>query len=121
MLTEDLLDRHCLELIVVRRRGPVSVYITDLIGRDARVLDSTFHHADSTGTRLIGHSYVKSVAAHPVTGDLRVYFCAAGFGELELFENQYSRTFSDHKTVPFGVERPGGVFRIVIPSRKRSH
>src|SRR3954462_1483024 len=121
MIAEDFLDRHCLELVIVRSRSAVSVYITYIACRNVCIFDRLLHYTDRAGTSLIWHGYMKCVAAHSVAYDLGKDPGPPSLSKLKFLEYQDAGALTDNKAVALGIERSRCSFRIVISRRKSSH
>ena len=72
VLTENLLDRQGLRLVVEGRRCPVGVDVADVLGPGARVCQGPEHDPDGAVPVRGGRGDVIGVTRHPVAGNLGV-------------------------------------------------
>src|SRR5436190_14436774 len=121
MVAKYFFDRQTFELIVVRCRSTVRIYIADPIGFDSRIFYCSTHYALCSRTSFVGHRDVKRVAAHSVADDLGIDLGTASLRRFKFLQDYDPGAFADHETIAFEVERPGGSLRIIISSRERTH
>ena len=69
-----------------------------------------------------GHAgHVEGVGGHAVADDLGEDLCAAGLGELELFEDEDAGAFADDEAVAVLVEGAAGVGGVVVAGGEGLH
>ena len=69
-----------------------------------------------------GHAgHVEGVGGHAVADDLGEDLRAAGFGELELFEDEDAGAFADDEAVAVLVEGAAGVGGVVVAGGEGLH
>ena len=102
-------------------RGGVGVDVVDLVGRDAGDLEGGVHGAEAAFA-FGGHAgHVEGVGGHAVADDFGEDLCAAGFGELELFEDEDAGAFADDEAVAVLVEGAAGVGGVVVAGGESLH
>ena len=69
--------------------------------------------------RHAGH--VEGVGGHAVADDFGEDFCSAGFGELELFEDEDAGAFADDEAVAIFIPGAAGVGWIVVAGGEGFH
>ena len=98
----------------------MSVDVVDLISIDSCVIERGLHRQGGTFAFLVRRSDMAGIAAGPESGYFSVdrgSTCASGF---ELFDDNDSGSFREHKAVAFGVEWAAGGFWIFV-SREGFH
>ncbi len=64
---------------------------------------------------------MEGVGGETVADNFGEDLCPAGFGELELFEDEDACAFADDEAVAILVEGAGGVGGVVIAGGERAH
>src|SRR5215471_16994407 len=108
VLPEEPFDRAELDLVAERSRSAVSVYIINLVWREARASQRIAHRAEGSFAVLRRSSEVKSVGGHAITDHLRIDLGAALPGVLIFLKNENSCTLAHDESVAFLVPRAGG-------------
>src|SRR5579862_9689470 len=86
VLAEGLFDSQRLQTVVVRRRGTVSIDVTDLLRSDSGVGKRRLHSPNRAVGGLIRCGDMEGVARHPVAGNLRQNRRATLQGEVQSFQ-----------------------------------
>ena len=97
------------------------VHVADFLGLDACVRERHPQGARRVLSGRIGIGNVAGVGRDPVAEQLGVDLRAARLRVLELFERDHRRRLSYHEPVALAVERPRGMFGIVVAPRNRAH
>ncbi len=120
-LAEDVLDGLGLEGVAEGRGGGVGVDVVDLVGRDAGDFERVLHGA-AAAFAFGGHAgHVEGVGGHAVADDFGEDLCAAGLGELQLFEDEDAGAFADHEAVAILVEGAAGVGGVFVAGGEGLH
>src|SRR3989440_9900654 len=121
VFAEASFDSLCLCPIIVRSRSAMSIDVVDLVGTQPCFLQGapySSHQSFSTWRRL-GH--VICVDCCAVTHQFRENLCSPGPGEIQLFQDEYTRAFAHHKAVACCIEGAAGSLRIIIAARESVH
>src|SRR5215471_3518484 len=103
VLAEQPLHRAELDLVAEGSRGAVSIYVIDLLWRDARASQRIAHRAEGSFAVLRGSSEMKSVGGHAITDHLGIDLGTALPGMLVFLKNQNSRTLAHDESITFLV------------------
>src|SRR5439155_8164925 len=93
----------------------VRVDVINLLRSEASVSQGFAHGTDARFAGGQRRRHVKSVVIQAVTEQLGIDFRAAVSSMFELFYNERSRAFADHKPITQFVEGPTGQFRRAFP------
>ncbi|MCU1249468.1 MAG: uncharacterized protein JWQ49_2497 [Edaphobacter sp.] len=99
----------------------MGVEVVDLFGGDAGDFESVLHGAVAAFA-LGGHAgHVEGVGGEAVADDFGEDLCSAGFGELELFEDENACAFADDEAVAILVPGAAGVGGVVVARGEGAH
>ena len=121
VFAEEVFNGLGLERVTERRRGGVRVEVVDLLGRDAGDLEGVLHGAVAAFAFGSHAGHVEGIGRQAVADDFGEDLCAAGFGELQIFEDEDSGAFADDEAVTILVEGARGVGGVVIAGGERTH
>ncbi len=99
----------------------MGVEVVDLIGLDACDPEGVLHGAIAAFSFGSHAGHVEGVGGETVADDFGEDLCAAGFGELKLFEDEDACAFADDEAVTILVEGTGGVLGVVVAGGECAH
>ena len=120
-LAEHLADRLGFRSVVERGRGSVRVHVPDPSRREAGIVECELHARGRAFATRRRRGDVVRVGVAAVAHDFAVDARAAGDRAVPTLEQERGGALTHHEPVPFGVERPGSVFGVVVASAQRGH
>src|SRR5215472_8821620 len=115
MVAKGQLQRAGLNPVVELGRGPMQVYVMDILCRDSGLLHRQLYGARGLLAAFLQADAVECLAGRAVTGDLGIDPGPTAARPLVIFHHKQPRAFSHHKSVSVFVEWPRAPLRLMIP------
>mmetsp|Transcript_5005 Transcript_5005/g.20004 ORF Transcript_5005/g.20004 Transcript_5005/m.20004 type:complete len:392 (+) Transcript_5005:560-1735(+) len=114
MVPQDLLDRHGLELVIVRSARPMCVDVRDVFRSHVRVVHGDLNRASEALSLRVRGGDVVGIAGGAVPSELAVDLRAARLGVLLRLEDEHTAAFAHDEAGAVFVEGTGSTRGIVV-------